>query len=80
MYTAISASLIIATSGKHQSAASGREDGTSKMGTLGIMLILLPLSHALGLLTLDMSSYLSSMDHREEPGVDVLPRDDLLCF
>ena len=39
---AISTSLIIPTSGKRHSAASGREDGTSKMiGTLRIMLILL---------------------------------------
>src|SRR6266576_2370317 len=86
---AINTSLIIATSGEHHSAASRREDGTSRIGTLRIKLVLLLFLmgsafdvrhvHLPYLLCLPCTMlcvrHPSTGSHIEEPGVDVLPRD-----
>ena len=87
----ISTSFIVATSGKHRFAASGREDGTKKMGTFRIMLVLhlflmafevrhVQLLDLLCLVCCVGSDIPPSGSHIEEPGVGVPPRDDMLCF
>lgn len=83
---AISTCLFIVTSGKHHSATSRREDGTSKMWILRLrtMLILLRFLLALvfvvGHVQLPDLLCLPCTMPQSGSHIEALPGDDMLCF